>query len=257
MRLAQLPYNPDKMKAKEHYDNHLSQFYAWMTGPFDDAQQVQERFLRKHNIVSATKSPALDLGAGHGLQSVSLARLGFDVVAVDFNARLLEELAANKGDLDIKCIQADLLQYFKDNAAQAEIILCMGDTLTHLERIQQVEELILEITNHLLPNGKVVLSFRDLTPELFGEQRFIPVRSDNTKILTCFLEYFPDHVMVNDIFQENIEGKWTQKISCYPKLRFNQTYIESLLSKQGIEVVASETINRMIYLVARKTNAPK
>jgi 2-polyprenyl-3-methyl-5-hydroxy-6-metoxy-1,4-benzoquinol methylase len=36
---------------------------------------------------------AIDLGCGHGLQSISLANLGFCVKAVDFNTQLLHHLA--------------------------------------------------------------------------------------------------------------------------------------------------------------------
>jgi hypothetical protein len=34
---------------------------------------------------------------------------------------------------------------------------------------------------------------------LIGEQRLIPVRNDETRILTCFLEYEPEAVLVHDI----------------------------------------------------------
>jgi len=40
------------------------------------------------------------------------------------------------------------------------------------------------------------LSFRDLTPDLTGLNRFIPVRSDPDRIMTCFLEYEPETVIV-------------------------------------------------------------
>src|SRR5260370_28337343 len=37
-------------------------------------------------------SVAVDLGCGSGFQSIALARLGFRVLAIDFNRRLLDEL---------------------------------------------------------------------------------------------------------------------------------------------------------------------
>jgi predicted TPR repeat methyltransferase len=253
LRLAQLSYNFDKMKAKDHYDNHLSQFYAWMVGSFEQAQLKQEEFLRKHAIFTTVHSLAIDLGAGHGLQAVSLAKLGYKVSAVDFSKDLLNELEINKRDLAIQCQEADLLTYLETVPHNAEAIVCMGDTLTHLESTVQVEKLISLISNHLTLNGKVVLSFRDLTHELTGDQRFILVRSDETRILTCYLEYFADHVQVHDILYEFTDGKWIQKVSSYPKLRLSQQSIEGLLKKNDIELLSAEIIDRMVYLVGKKS----
>lgn len=252
MHLVQLSYNFDKMKVKDHYDTHLSQFYAWMIGSFDEAQQVQEDFLKKHNIISATREHAFDLGAGHGLHAISLAKLGFQVTAVDFSKNLLNDLQTRAGVLSIQCVEDEILKYLETNSRMAEVIVCMGDTLTHLESLSHIEKLIDLSSTHLEKNGKLLLSFRDLSEELTGNQRFIPLRSDHTKILTCFLEYFPGHVIVHDILHENTDGKWIQKVSCYPKLRLNQSFVESLLPKYHIELLSSETINRMVYVVGKK-----
>jgi len=100
--------------------------------------------------------------------------------------------------------------------------------------------------------GKTVISFRDLTSELTGETRFIPIKSDNARIATCFLEYFQDHVMVYDILQERINDKWHQKISSYPKLRLNLKIVDDLLAKTKFQILHSETVNGMIYVIAQK-----
>lgn len=47
-----------------------------------------------------------------------------------------------------------------------------------------------------------LLSFRDYSVPLQDEKRFIPVRSDEGRILTCFLEYSEDSVLVHDILHE-------------------------------------------------------
>jgi hypothetical protein len=78
------------------------------------------------------------------------------------------------------------------------------------------------------------------------------VQSDDSKILTCFLEYFPDHVMVHDVLHERQDGKWTQKVSAYPKLRINQDIISQMLQENNIELVSAEVIHRMIYLTGKR-----
>ena len=47
--------------------------------------------------------------------------------------------------------------------------------------------------------GRFVITYRDLSREALELDRFIPVRSDDTTILTCFLEYEPETVKVHDL----------------------------------------------------------
>jgi 2-polyprenyl-3-methyl-5-hydroxy-6-metoxy-1,4-benzoquinol methylase len=238
------------MTVKEHYERHLGNFYSWITGDFSEKQGEQQRFFELRNLLPQANKVAFDLGAGHGLQSISLAKLGFSVTAVDFNRKLLQELHQNKGKFAIETVNNDIIQYLNKTNEKAELIVCMGDTLTHLENLSAVNILISEIERHLVYSGKVVLSFRDLSTELKGEQRFILVKNDDKKILTCFLEYFTDHVMVHDILHEKENGLWVQKVSSYPKLRLSERMVIEMLGNNDLELISCETINRMTYVVA-------
>jgi 2-polyprenyl-3-methyl-5-hydroxy-6-metoxy-1,4-benzoquinol methylase len=240
------------MKVKEHYDKHLGNFYSWMAGDLQQKCEEHRNYFRSKAIFSDANAAAFDLGSGHGIQSLALASLGFQVTAVDFSTQLLHELEINRGDAKIKTINSDLLSFLRNNNETASVIACMGDTLTHLESANAVNELFSLSHQRLKSQGKLVLSFREFTSELKNEQRFIPVKSDDQKILTCFLEYFSDHVMVHDILQEKENGKWTQKISAYPKLRLSESFVTDMLIKNGFSISASETMNRMLCIVAEK-----
>lgn len=242
------------MSAQAHYDNHLAAFYAWMTGNFETKQKEQEDYFVSKHIAPAGNGVALDLGAGHGLQTVSLAHLGFSVFAVDFNQHLLSELNARVKGLPVRTILANLTntsQYSTD----AELIVCMGDTLTHLESVEQVTTLIGEWYRMLSPKGKLVLSFRDLTQALEHEERFVPVKAEDERIHTCFLEYFPGYVRVFDILMEKQQGQWIQKVSSYRKLRLGIEQVKMMLTAAGFTVQDHEVIMRMHYLVAAKPGA--
>ncbi|RPE09087.1 class I SAM-dependent methyltransferase [Chitinophaga lutea] len=242
------------MSVQSHYDNHLAAFYAWMTGNFDTKQKEQETYFTSKHIAPAGNGLALDLGAGHGLQTVSLANLGFSVFAVDFNQHLLSELNARTKGLPVRTILANLAntaQYTMD----AELIVCMGDTLTHLDSVEQVTTLIGEWYKMLSPKGKLVLSFRDLTQELVQEERFIPVRAEDDRIHSCFLEYFPGYVKVFDILLEKQQGQWIQKVSSYRKLRLGIEQVKMMLTAAGFAVQDHEVISRMHYVVAAKPGA--
>lgn len=240
------------MTVKDHYDFHLGNFYSWMVGDFAARQLEQQAYFSQRGITPTSNKLAIDLGAGHGLQTIALATLGYRVMAVDFNKQLLSELSSRIENFDVEIIEEDFLLFLKNLKKQAALIVCMGDTITHLANTSNISELIREIERILEPGGKIVFSFRDLSNEMKEEKRFIQVKSDETRILTCFLEYFSDHVMVHDILYEKQNKGWVQKVSAYPKLRINEKIITNLLNDNSLKIVKSETINGMIHLIGQK-----
>lgn len=241
-------------EVKSHYTNHLGKFYSWMAGDFDTKSEEQKSFFNRNNIKPIQNGVAVDLGCGHGLQSIPLADLRYKVIAIDFNEDLLHELKTRTIN-SIEIIEDDLLHFDKHLSQPAELIVCMGDTLTHLASKNEVETLIKKACDNLIEGGKLILSFRDLTSPLNGSNRFLPVRSDDTKIHTCFLEYFDEHVQVYDLLHVKENQQWIQKISSYPKLILPIPLIKSFMNKAGFSVTCEEEINRMRYLIAEKNSS--
>ena len=237
------------MTAKEHYDQHLGNFYSWMAGDFELQKSEFKKFLIENSVQPGYTGIAIDLGAGHGIQSIPLAALGFKVIAVDFNEQLLTELASNAKNYDVILIHDDIrkVRQFTDSA---ELVLCCGDTLSHLDSKGEVENLIADISKTLQPNGRLILSFRDYSTALSGTDRFIPVKSDNTRILTCVLDYETDHVTVTDLLHEKTAMGWQQKLSAYKKLRLITGEILDLLSVNGLAVIFNQVVNRMTTIIA-------
>jgi hypothetical protein len=105
----------------------------------------------------------------------------------------------------------------------------------------------------LLTNGKFILTFRDyVSVEPQGTQRFIPVQSDESIILTCFLEYREDVVEVYDLVYRKEGDRWILSTSSYPKLRIDRNWICKQLRKSGLEVVQNTVINGLICMVTEK-----
>lgn len=75
--------------------------------------------------------------------------------------------------------------------------------------------------------GKLILTFRDLSFGLPELDRFIPVKSDENTIFTCFLEYEPETVAVHDLVYRKVDGKWRFNKSCYRKLRLSEKWVDT------------------------------
>ena len=239
------------MTVKEHYDNHLGRIYSWMTGDFKTKSDEFRKLLAGHSIRPASNKIAIDLGAGNGLQSIPLAEIGFQVLAVDFSRQLLDELKVNARDLNVTTIIDDIknVETFAD---KPELIVCYGDTLTHLNDKTEIKDFLAKISNSLCENGKVILSFRDYSKELTGTDRFIPVRSDNTKILTCILDYEEESVNVTDLLYEKINDVWKHSVSEYKKVRLLPAEVVECLEENKMTIKFNQVVNRLTTIIASK-----
>lgn len=241
------------MSVKEHYDNHLAPVYSWMVGDFNQRCAEFEHFLTQQNIWPETTRQAIDLGSGHGIQSIALARAGYTVLAVDFNQHLLAELSERAKGLSVSILEEDILNV-TSFANTPELITCCGDTLSHLASLHEIKVLLQRMAEVLHPGGRLILSFRDYSVALEGTARFIPVKSDDSRILTCVLDYSDDHVMVTDILHQRTEEGWKQSVSSYPKVRLRTATLRVFLQTMNLTIESEQLLNRMVTLVARKTS---
>ncbi len=237
---------------KQHYENVLSDVYSWMFGGFENGIQKNIEFVNKHKLSPQGSGIAIDLGAGCGFQSIPLAKAGYTVTAIDLDAKLLDELQRNSDDLAIKTVQGDLIDFDKDLNTDVELIVCMTDTILHLESRAKVASLFAKVFAALESAGKFIITFRDLTYELTDADRILPVRSDENVIFTCFLEYETKTVKVHDIVYTKPDEAWELSKSFYRKLRLSEAWVNEQLSQAGFSKTDSVVENGVITLTAHK-----
>ena len=104
-----------------------------------------------------------------------------------------------------------------------------------------------------LPGACFVVSFRDYCAALTGDQRFIPVRGDDTRILTCFLEYQPEVVVVHDILHQRTPEGWQTQVSHYRKLRLSPEQLITGLESHGFNVRREVGLRGMVRLIAQRS----
>jgi predicted TPR repeat methyltransferase len=240
--------------AAEHYDTHLARIYAWMVGNLDSAQKRAGAELADMGIGAAgADARAVDLGAGLGLHSAALGRLGYRVLAIDGCEPLLAELRERCAGLPVQAVHGELRDFAAQLDAPATVVLCLGDTLTHLASVADVEQLLGRVADALAPGGVFAASFRDyVTRELKGDERYILVRRDEERVLTCFLEYAPEHVTVSDILTERQGAAWVQSESRYAKLRLAPARVAEWLTARGLQARVETAPAGMVRVVATR-----
>jgi SAM-dependent methyltransferase len=234
----------------EHYSELLAPIYLWMAGGAETALRLGADDINAFCHSDPAGRIAVDLGAGFGMHAIPLARKGYAVTAIDTSKELLSELRSRSSDVAIRTVVADILSFQQYVDQPADLILCMGDTLTHLENRESVDGLFQKIARSLKPDGRFVLTFRDYTRPLDGVARFIPVRADQDRILTCFLEAMPAHMNVHDIVYERNGVSWQLKVSSYLKLRLSPEWVADSLKSRGLAVNKTAGRGGMICIVA-------
>ena len=240
------------MSVEDHYENLLARHYTWMHGDYDSKVREYQLLFEEAGTLPRSGGKALDLGSGSGFQSLALADLGFEVLAVDTSETLLRELRDRTQRRRIHPVLGDL----RDQETYAtegpfEVAVCMGDTLAHLRSYGEVETLFGDVLGVLEGGGALVLEFRDATRELEGADRAIPLRMDDERIMVTFLEYDANRVNVHDmVFVRGADG-WTMHKSAYAKLRLGEEKVLNLLERAGFRIVSSEEDRGYVTVVAR------
>jgi 2-polyprenyl-3-methyl-5-hydroxy-6-metoxy-1,4-benzoquinol methylase len=239
-----------------HYDTHLGPVYAWMLGNPQAALARSSAELEDMGLPSSSNLKALDLGAGLGLHSLALARRGFSVTAIDSCGILLDELRAQAAGMSINAIQGDMQEFRSLAPDPCDVIICMGDTLTHLPSFAAVDSLLSSVAVALSARGMFAATFRDYASKtLTGGERYILVKRDANRILTCFLEYGTDRVTVHDLLTQREDDRWIQRESSYAKLRLAPDRVLAKLEALGLSARRETAPSGMVRIIARSASS--
>jgi SAM-dependent methyltransferase len=233
-----------------HYDALLAERYTWMMGGASVCQSSARALLDATGITANPGDIALDLGAGGGYHARARAERGFEVIAVDTSAGMLQELGELCAGFGVTPLQVDLLdERAYSRYSPFALILCVGDTLSHLATHQDVNRLIEQCANLMNTGGKLVLQFREPPADMSPQNSVFTTRSERDRIMECVLHFWPDRVWVTDVVHEWSNGTWRSMRSTYPKLRLTVDEIIESARVAGLGVQLNEPHARQRLLV--------
>ncbi len=248
---------------ESHYANLLGEVFAWSVSTGGDPFERAAAWIEAHGLGDA--EAYLDLGAGFGAHTLPLLRAGKRVTAVDMDPTLLGQLEGQLegqpgGDLRADKERASLhrqdIGSFLAEAGDRRwpVILCLGDTLTHLEDRSAVRALLRGAWDHLTLGGRLALSYRDSTGfKAEGCARFIPVAADCRRTMHCLLEPLDDErLRVTDIVTELGDDGPRTRISDYTKVRVSPAMITAWAETLVFEVALSSVERGLVTQILRR-----
>lgn len=163
----------------EHQPETDGLFYDRIAGFYDTMTGFADRFRREESILRALVTSygirtVLDVGAGTGLHSMLLARLGTEVTAVDVSSGMLDLLRDNAQRLGVR-ITAHMMSMESLAPAMTgsfDGVFCLGNTLTHLKSIDALRRTSTEFLRVLRPRGTVIVQI--LNFDRLNDMRDLP-----------------------------------------------------------------------------------
>ncbi len=236
-----------------HYDEVLGAVYSWSVGSLEARVAASEALFR--SMLGAGREGGrarrvLDLGCGTGIQSLALGRLGFMVTGIDFSETMLREYRERTAPFGTEVVCADLATF--SVAGPFDAAVCLGDTVSHLPSWAAVDAMLRNVASSLAPGSGFVLATRDHTRVYEGDARFLLVRADAERSLTCFLEDAGEHVRVTDLLHERGETGTRMTAHSYLKLRVSPDRLTEHMARAELDVVSCEEWSGVHVLFARR-----
>jgi SAM-dependent methyltransferase len=239
-----------------HYDALLADRYTWMMGGLDGCLSSARALLDAVGLTEEGSGAVLDLGAGAGYHARVLASRGFNVTAVDTSDTLLKELGEVCAGMPVRTLQTDLLDEAKfSEHGPYVLILCVGDTLTHLSSAKDIDSLVRMAARLLAPGGALLLQFREQPGDLTPQDSVIKMRAERDRIMQCVLHFAPERVWVTDIVHEWNGQAWITTKSTYPKLRVSTDALLEIATTAGLNIRFNDTLLRQRVLVLTRSDS--
>lgn len=115
------------------------------------------------NCGLTTGATILDCACGIGTQSLGLAKLGFRVTGCDVSPRAVERarLEASRRNLNIQFSVANMLDLTHLANLHFDAVMCMDNSLPHLEGAEHILQAAKQMRSRLRPGGLLMASIRD------------------------------------------------------------------------------------------------
>ncbi|HEX2866630.1 MAG TPA: class I SAM-dependent methyltransferase [Ignavibacteriales bacterium] len=184
-----------KAKSNETFFDNISVFYDDMIG-FKTALERRKSILSK--FLSSNMHTAADLGAGSGLDSVSLSLSGLSVTAFDQSEGMLEHAGKNAQalGLDVQFVKTGIDRIPGKFNSRFDIAFSLGNTLANLSQ-ERLTQALKKTGSILKEKATAVIQILNYSQILRENNRIINITEMNGEVYVRFYDFMPDCLNFN------------------------------------------------------------
>lgn len=133
-------------------------FYEELSKYYDVVFPLGEAQLKFINARAKGKKKILDLAAGTGNYSTALWKMGYEVTSVDLDEEMVrkveEKNIAEGTKVKTLVLNMNKVETLKD---KFDVIICIGNSLVHLQDKKEIQGLIKKLYDQLEENGVLII----------------------------------------------------------------------------------------------------
>ncbi len=216
-------------------------FYDGLTGNVDYKKRAEyfDMLIKKYS--SAGGRYLVDLACGTGSLSEEFARLGYDVVGIDYSEEMLSEALDKKYDSgsDIQYVCQDMTQF--ELYGNADAIICALDSINHLNSAEDIRKTIERAFLFTQKGGVFIFDANTAYKhrEILGDNAFV---FENDQVFCAWQNSYSEEdnrVDISlDFFEKSENGKYDRYSEDFSEIAPEQEIIDRFLTEAGFTVAA-------------------
>jgi SAM-dependent methyltransferase len=134
-------------------------FYEMLGRYYDVIFPTNEKHLTYLKALLPERGRVLDVGCATGTYAIPLARLGYEVCAFDTDSPMVEQLVlkTENDDTPPRALVYDMRRLSGLNVGAFDLIYSIGNTIVHLDSLEEVGQLMKDCYDKLNEGGSIVI----------------------------------------------------------------------------------------------------
>lgn len=178
-----------------------TKFYDGISGFYDkmiDFEKNLDLRIDAYKKIFPATGNVVDIGCGVGLDSVALAKNGYNVTAFDISPNMIQMVKENSEKYGVK-IETGVFSFNaipKIYHGKFDNVVSVGNTIAHLTK-NELQSGLKKIYALLKPGGKVFLHILNYTAILKMQKRINNIANRDGAVIIRFYDFENEHVKFN------------------------------------------------------------
>ncbi|MBQ9956517.1 MAG: class I SAM-dependent methyltransferase [Ruminococcus sp.] len=242
----------------------FARYYDDLTANIDYKKRAEYFHAIIKKFKTTKENILLDLACGTGSISEQMARLGYDVIGVDYSEEMLGIAIEKKFDsgLSIQYLCQDMRTI--DMFGTVDVTICALDSINHLSSADDVKKVFQRVSLFAEPQGLFIFDVNTLYKhrEILADNTFTYETDNVYCIWENTLNRNTDEVKINlEFFELEANGLYSRSSESFSEKAYSTELLDEMLCDCGFEILAKygddsfappeNTTKRIVY-VARK-----